>query len=748
MDYFYLFALIVIFTLAISDLVVGVGNDAVNFLNSAIGSKTASIKVIIAVAILGVLIGATFSGGMMEIARKGMFYPEKFLFTEIMVVFLAVMFADVILLDFFNTAGLPTSTTVSIVFELLGSAFAVALFKTISTGADLSGISQYINSSKALGILSGILLSVIVAFTFGVVIQYIVRIFFTFNWEKTCKYYAPLWGGFSISAITYFLLIKGAKGASFTTPEMLQFISHNTFYILLISFIAWTVLLQVLSSLFKFNILKVIVLFGTFALAMAFAGNDLVNFIGVPLAAYDAFKIMLSQGFKVPDLFMGGLNQAVKTPTIFLLAAGIIMSLTLCFSRKARSVVKTSVDLSRQTEGNEKFSSNQLSRSLVRVAINVGDVCKAIVPGRVQVYINKRFKTEEENNKKIKEKDKPAFDMVRASVNLVVASALIAMGTSLKLPLSTTYVTFMVAMGTSLSDRAWGRESAVFRISGVITVIGGWLFTGIMAFSMAFLIAAILYYGGIFTLVAMIIISIILMYRTYIIHSKKEKKEEKAVTELDTVTKKSQIAKCNVKSVKFLRELPIVFNKTIFFMIHQKRSKLKKTISDFKDVTKEIKDMRSKAPYVIKKFEDEYIAGLYYIQVLDYMKEISDALVRIQHDIWEYIDNNHPAINHEQVKDLKILRKEFGIFILKIIKSANKKETVKISPLEKTGDELHEKLEEMTMAQIIMVKKNKISSRNSLLITNLFHEMKNIVIHSIKFTKALNKLNLAGEKSK
>ncbi len=744
MDYFYLFLVAILFLLAISDLVVGVGNDAVNFLNSAIGSKAASFKVIMSVAIIGVLIGATFSGGMMEIARKGIFYPDKFLFSEVMVIFLAVMFADVILLDFFNTAGLPTSTTVSIVFELLGSAVAVALFKTISLGVNLSDVSQYINSSKALGIISGILLSVVIAFASGAIVQYFVRMIFTFNWEKYYKYFASLWGGVSISAITYFLLIKGAKGASFMTPQMADFLSQNTLMIIGLSFLVWTVLLQLLSSLFKINILKVIVLFGTFSLAMAFAGNDLVNFIGVPIAGYEAFKVLLAQTMPQPDhLLMGALNQSLKTPTAFLLVAGIIMSLTLCFSKKARSVVKTSVDLCRQSEGDEKFASNAISRSIVRASIKVANTCRFIVPARLQVSINRRFKQEGNKDKKIKEKDKPAFDMVRASVNLVIASALIAMGTSLKLPLSTTYVTFMVAMGTSLSDRAWGRESAVFRISGVITVIGGWFFTGLLAFSMAFIIAMILYFGGVLAVLGMILIAIVFISKTYAIHAKKEKKNEEAVNELDTMTKSSQVKKCNTKAVKFLDEIPVVINKSIFFLIYEKHNKLKNAMSDVKDIAKDIKELRNKSPYVIKKFEDEYISGHYYIQVLDYMKEMVDSVGSIQQYIHTYIGNNHPSVNHEQWNDLKMLRKDVCEFFSKQVKFLNKKDYSKFSGIEKAGEDLFEKIEKMTMRQIKMVKKDQISPRNSLLITNLLHEMKNMVSYSLKFAKALVKFNTA-----
>ncbi|NCC72897.1 MAG: phosphate permease, partial [Sphingobacteriia bacterium] len=486
----YLIIVIVLIAFAISDLIVGVSNDAVNFLNSAIGSKVAPMYVIMIIASVGVAIGATFSSGLMEVARSGIFHPGEFTFSEIMVIFLAVMVTDIILLDLFNTFGLPTSTTVSIVFELLGSAVAVSVIKIYASSESLAELGKYINSAKALAIISGILLSVIISFTIGAIVQYFARLIFTFSYEKTLRYYGSIFGGLAITTITFFMIIKGAKGASFITEGMAQWLETHTFHIIVYGFIAWTALLQLLHWLFNVSIPKVIVLFGTFALAFAFAGNDLVNFIGVPLAGFESYKSFVATPGASPDtFFMGSLSHPIHTSTIYLLSAGIVMVITLWFSKKARSVVATSVDLSRQNTGEERFGASPLSRAIVRSSMALSKTFSGIIPDLIKSRIDKRFQIPKSIKKSGQSKDAASFDVIRASVNLVVAAALIALGTSLKLPLSTTYVTFMVAMGTSLADRAWGRDSAVYRVQGVFSVIGGWFLTAIVAFTVSFIIA-------------------------------------------------------------------------------------------------------------------------------------------------------------------------------------------------------------------------------------------------------------------
>ncbi len=455
----YFFFLAVLFILAISDLTVGVANDAVNFLNSAIGSKVASRRMIMIVASVGIITGSLFANGMMEVARKGLFHPQYFLFTEIIIIFMAVMFTDVLLLDFFNTFGLPTSTTVSLVFGLLGSAIGMALYKVgdgvtiIVDGVEkVAQISDFINSTKALTIISSILLSVVFSFVFGVVIQWISRLIFSFNIEKTIKYYGAVWGGLAISAITYFILIKGVKDASFMTDEIYTQIKANTLLIIALSFVFWSLLLQLINWIFKVNPLKVVVIAGTFALAMAFAGNDLVNFVGVPLAGLESFKIYSANGEN--DLLMGGLLGDIRTPSYFLIGAGIIMLFVLWFSKKAQTVIETSLSLSRQDEGTERFGSSAFSRVLVRRVVNIGTLISKVVSPQVIEKVRGRFDTTEMDERTQKDPNPPMFDLVRAAVNMMVASILIAVGTSYKLPLSTTYVTFMVAMSTSLIDGA------------------------------------------------------------------------------------------------------------------------------------------------------------------------------------------------------------------------------------------------------------------------------------------------------
>src|SRR6056297_1715023 len=526
MENFYLILVVILFALAISDLIVGVSNDAVNFLNSAIGSKVAPRHVIMIIASVGIIVGTTFSSGMMEVARKGIFHPDQFYFSEIMMIFLAVMLTDILLLDFFSTFGLPTSTTVSIVFELLGAAVAVSLIKLGSDAETANTLAGYINSTKALAIISGILLSVIVAFIIGAIVQFFVRIAFTYDYKKYIKYFGSVWGGIAITAITYFIVVKGAKGSSLIDAQGVKWIQENTGLILLVSFVGWSLILQAIYAIAKVNIFRGIVLVGTFALAMAFAGNDLVNFIGVPVAGFRSFMDINSTAGADPDSYlMTALTGEVKTNTFILLIAGIIMVITLWLSKKARSVTETEINLSRQEEGYERFGSSGISRLLVRKALEFNSFITNAVPDKILKKIQKRFafhNEDEQKSRKDKKEEKAYFDLVRASVNLTVASIIISFATSLKLPLSTTYVTFMVAMGTSLSDKAWGRESAVYRITGVFTVIGGWFFTALIAFTVAFIVANIITHGGIIAIGGMVVLAIIFLIRTHSIHKNKE----------------------------------------------------------------------------------------------------------------------------------------------------------------------------------------------------------------------------------
>ena len=524
MEILFLCIIVFLFILAVFDLSVGVSNDAVNFLNSAIGSRAAAFRTIIIVASVGVFCGAAMSNGMMDIARHGIFRPEHFSFYELICIFMAVMVTDIILLDVFNSLGMPTSTTVSMVFELLGAAFAVALIKMAADGSDL-GLTDLLNTGKALSVILGIFLSVAIAFVSGTLVQFVTRAIFSFEYRSKLRWKIGIFGGFATTMIIYFLMIKGAKDLTFMTSEVKAFIADHTVLILAVCFVVLSALMQLLHAL-KVNVLKVVVLIGTFALAMAFAGNDLVNFIGVPLSGFSAWRDYVANGSgDAHGFMMGSLNAPADTPLYFLIAAGVIMVVSLATSKKAQRVSKTEIGLAGSSEGDEMFGSSRIARRLVRMSLSVHGAMQRWIPQRVRAWLDRRFDTSQ-----IEMEQGAAFDLVRGAVNLMLAGMLIALGTSLKLPLSTTFVTFMVAMGTSLADRAWSRESAVFRITGVISVIGGWFITAGVAFIGAALVVAAMYWGG---GVAMILVALVAI--AIIIRSNMRFKEKKADTEADTM---------------------------------------------------------------------------------------------------------------------------------------------------------------------------------------------------------------------
>ena len=735
MEVYYIAIVVILVILAISDLIVGVSNDAVNFLNSAVGSKAAPFKIILLIAAVGIIIGATFSSGMMEVARKGIFHPDQFAFSEIMIIFLAVMLTDIILLDLFNTFGLPTSTTVSIVFELLGAAVAVSLIKISNSGDAASNISSFINSSSALAIISGILISIVVAFICGIIIQYFVRLLFSFNYEKTFKYFGALWGGIAITTITYFILIKGAKGSSFMTDETISWIRDNSFLIIVISFLGWTLLLQVLYMVLRLNLLKLIVLVGTFALAMAFAGNDLVNFIGVPLAGLESFKSFSASSVGDPGIYaMSALKEPVRTPTIFLLIAGIIMVLALWISKKARSVTKTEVNLGRQEDGYERFDSSFLARNLVRGSITINGLFEQIMPNKIKKFLSNRF-----DYKSRKKQTGISFDLVRASVNLVVASALISFATSLRLPLSTTYVTFMVAMGTSLADGAWGRESAVFRVSGVITVIGGWFLTALCAFTIAFLIAFLINWGKIIAVGLLVALIIFIFLKTYRLHRKRDIKEKLADgdIELTDLTGPKILETCNIRLTENFKIILKLYDNTITGLIELKRKKLRQVIREIKHLNKEIKNDRNNLYKMILKLqEDDVETGHYYVQVLDYLKETANCLTHTAQPVFEYIDNNHPPLSEDQRTELSALSIEFESFFKASIKLLKDEYFKKIDELIKEQKKLLEEIARLQKRQYKRIKRQESGTKISVLYINILNESKNLLLHSVNMIKA------------
>ncbi len=655
MEQIYVVMLVVLGVLALLDLVVGVSNDAVNFLNSAIGSKAVSFKTIMIVASLGVAVGALFSSGMMEIARSGIFVPSMFSFNDVMIIFLAVMITDILLLDVFNSMGLPTSTTVSIIFELLGAAVCLALYHIYVSEDSTQSLATYINTKKATEIVSSILLSVALSFGLGSLVQYISRIIFTFQYEKRIKYIGSLFGGLAITAITFFILIKGLKGVSFIGKETHVWIQENQVMIIGINLVFFILLSQFLISVFKVNILRVIIVIGTFALALAFAGNDLVNFIGVPIAAFNSYEIFTASGLSGDQLMMGALaNENIVAPFYFLAFAGLVMVITLWTSKKARSVIETGVNLSRQGDGVEKFSPNTLSRFIVRSGVYLGQAINYFLPKSIQLKIDKQFEKPEVKGKK--RKDEPAFDMVRASVNLMIASILISVGTSLKLPLSTTYVTFMVAMGTSFADRAWDRESAVYRVAGVFNVIGGWFVTAMVAFVGSFIMAFILKTGEVYAFIGLLVLLAIILYRSARRHSRKQKEEEELVKlkREDIVTINEIINESSMQISRVIGATNKVYSDVIDNLGLQDLAKLKENKKSLKKLEKEVDELKSNVYYFIKNLDETSVeASKFYIMILGYLQDMIQSLAFITQNSYSHINNNHKQLKFNQIRDLK-----------------------------------------------------------------------------------------------
>lgn len=740
MDSIYLFIVVVLFILAFSDLVVGVANDAVNFLNSAIGSRSAPKYIILIIASIGVFVGSVMSGGMMEVARKGIFHPDQFFFSEIMLIFLAVMITDVLLLNAFNALGLPTSTTVSLVFELMGAAVAISIAKIVQNGETLIELNKYINSSKSLAIISSILVSVFVGFIFGAIVQYIARLLFSFNFTKNIKYFGAIWGALSISLISYFIILKGIDGASFISKDTMQWIKDNTSMLILAGIIIFSVVFQLLYWIFKINILKIVVLYGTFALAVAFAGNDLVNFIGVPLAGFKSYELYIATPGATADTFlMTALSGKVNTESYMLLISGIIMILTLWFSKKAKAVIRTEVDLGRQGAGDERFAPSQISRQIVRSTMYANDAVNSILPKSVLKFIEKRFKQKPSNTLSIS-KDAPSFDLVRASVNLMVASSLIAFGTSLKLPLSTTYITFMVAMGTSLTDKAWGRESAVYRISGVFTVIAGWFFTALIAFLASLSIAFAIYYGGFVAIIIVLLLALYLSYKTHMVYKKREKniaETSNSQYAYDNMNTNEIYEKCHKNSTSVLIQVPVLYNTVINSIINEQLKVLKVSNKEIDDLNIKSKTLKNNLPSLIEQLNEDFIeAGQYYVQMLDYLREVSHCMSYISNPAFEHINNNHKGMINSQKEDLLLLDKEIQTFfadILLHIENKNFNQTEKIILEQHTIINL---IEHLRKKQVKRIKNNETGTKNSILYFNILNETKNLMLYTINFYKA------------
>lgn len=649
--------------LAIFDLLVGVSNDAVNFMNSAVGAKVARYRTIIIVAAVGVFAGAILSNGMMDIARHGIFQPANFSFYEIMCILLAVMVTDVVLLDVFNTLGLPTSTTVSMVFELLGGTFILAILKIIGDETGLLSLGDMMNTEKALSVIMGIFLSVAIAFIAGTLVQYISRIIFSFNYKKHLSWTIGIFGGISVTSLSYFVLIKGLKSAPFMSAESLAWIDQNTTLLVAGCFVFFTLLMQILHWC-KVNVFRIIVLLGTFALALAFAGNDLVNFIGVPLAGFSAYTdyVANSNGAGIHDFMMSSLMSSAKTPAIFLFASGIIMVYALATSKKAKNVIKTSVDLARQEEGDEMFGSSALARTIVRRATTINEFMVKVIPVGMRRWIDSRF-----NKDEVILENGAAFDMVRAAVNLVLSGLLIIIGTTMKLPLSTTYVTFIVAMGSSLADRAWGRESAVYRITGMLSVIGGWFITAFVAFTICALVTAIMFYTSFVGMFIFICVAVFLLVRSNIKYSKKEKAEQQDDTFKRMMASKDKaevlsLLRLHVKETltDYINYTEQAYMQVTDGFINEDLKQLKKVMSSTDDQKKMLKKRRRKEilglrripiPIAIEKNTWFHLGSNSCEQMLYCLK-------RIYEPCKEHVDNNFNPISKDCIAEFLPIREE------------------------------------------------------------------------------------------
>ena len=735
MENIYLFMLIALAVLALADLIVGVSNDAVNFLNSAIGSKALSFRVIMIVASIGVAAGAIFSSGLMEVARKGIFNPEMFVFSEIMVIFIAVMITDILLLDFFNTLGLPTSTTVSIVFELLGAAVAMALLK-IYTGDANEQLIAFINVTKATQIVLGIFLSIVFAFSIGAIVQYISRLFLSFQFQEKPKWMSALFGGMALTAITYFIIIKGIKGTPYageTLPllggmTLGEFAETELIKVSSIGIVFWTLISLIWVR--YWDIYKMIIAVGTFSLALAFAGNDLVNFIGVPIAAWQSYQSWLASGI-APELFsMGGLAAKVATPTIFLFVAGLVMVLTLWTSTKAKKVVKTTIDLSRQDKTEERFESNALSRGLVNAFVRTTGVINRMIPAPIQNLITKQFTQPTLEEAVIKKGDLPAFDNVRASINLTVAAVLISIATSYKLPLSTTYVTFMVAMGTSLADRAWGSDSAVYRVAGVINVVGGWFLTAFIAFTACALLVTFIYFAKLVAIIILLILSAIILYRNYIRSQKENKtlKEEDELYMTEAGSVQGLIAESAYNVSRMVSRANEIYKNTIHGLATENVDTLKKNKRSVKKLENEISTLRDQLYYFIKELDEDSVkASKFFIGLIDCLEDMCQSLELLNKKCQKHISNKHKKIKYTQIKALKTIENELEDLFSEIRFTFDLNDFDQIKDILPKKENLFNSINNCIQDQVSRTRTEESSPKNTTLFFGILSETKDLI---------------------
>ena len=731
----------IVILLAIMGLCAGVSNDASNFMSAAVGTGSASYRVVTIIASAGIIFGSLMSNGMMEIARKGVFAPEYFYANELIYIFISVIISNLLLLDIFNRLGLPTSTSVSLVFELIGASFAISLFK-IRSGNCSVGMSELINTDKAMTMILGIFVSVAVAFVFSIVIQWITRIIFTFNYKRNLKYKIGIFGGIATTALIYFMLIKGMGGAPFMKESFKLWINEHTMQILGLCFVFFSILMQILYFL-KFNVLKIIVLIGTFALAMAFAGNDLVNFIGVPLACLDTYLDVKASGAPLDQHLMGSLNQPANASMVYIIIAGIIMVITLLTSKKAKIVLQTSIDLSKQNTGDESFGTSYAARAVVRFFNNLANSVVSIVPQKVKAWINSRF-----NQKEIIIEDNAAFDLIRGLVSIVLASMLIAVGTSLKMPLSTTYVVFMVSMGASFADRAWSRESAVFRVTGVFSVIGGWLITAVVAFFLAFVFALFLNFTGIIGT----IISIALALYIIFIDSRKAAQEDddtdKAFDEAMRTNDKAVIMNCildhNRESLmSLINDSKTMYNQITQAFVDEDIKVLRNMTSQCKIEKNSMKMLKRKEIQMMRRLDESEIFRKNTWFHLNYncIEQILYSLRRICEPCKEYVDNSFSPLGKEYVEELNKVKEMTNWAIdaanIVIYSSDYKEHEIVMDRIKRREDELMN----ISIEQMNRIQKKHENIDLSVLYLNIIQESVEIVTEMRHILRNSAKMN-------
>ncbi len=730
MDNIYLLMLVALAVLAVLDIVVGVSNDAINFLNSAIGSKAISFRTIMIVASLGIFIGAVFSSGMMEVARKGIFNPGEFYFDEIMVIFMAVIITDILLLDFFNTLGLPTSTTVSIVFNLLGASVVMSIFKILDSDTQtLADLGTYINTDKAVTIISGILLSVLISFSVGAFVQWLSRIIFTFQFEKKVKNFGALFGGVALTSITYFIFIKGLKGTPYYS-EMSGFLKSNELVLVFVSWLVLTLFSYFFQKISQKSILIVIILVGTFGLALAFSGNDLVNFIGVSMAAYHSYEAWSVSGID-PSLFsMESLDKKVPAEPLLLFLAGGIMVVTLWFSKKAKTVAETEIGLSRQHDTHEKFKPNLFSRGIVNFFFRTSSLLSFIMPKALREKIEESFDRKDTLIiNKDQSVDAPAFDMIRASVNLMVAGILISVATAMKLPLSTTYVTFMVAMGTSLADRAWGRESAVYRVAGVLSVIGGWFLTAIGAFIASGIVVYLIRWDKATMIPVLLLLTIMLLIRNFLRHKNKSSQvSHKELKMSESSTVQGIISESADNIVNVVTRAKKIYATILKGLSTQDSDVLKKSKKGVAKLDEEIEELRDNIFFLIKNLDETSVRGSsFYILILAYLTDIAQSLEFISKKSFKHVNNQHQKLKFKQFKDLMEIEDRLNMMYDEVVEIFNSRKFERVSLVLAQREEIITFISEKINAQIERTRSEESSPKNTTLYFNILLETKDLV---------------------